>query len=302
MSDSYDVFISYSNQDEKIASELCSELANVGFSCFMAEKGIHVSEKWEQKIREALKSSEQILLLITPRSINSQWVLMETGAAWILQKKLIPLLLFLTPDDLPNPICQYQARLIETRSQINSLINEMVEKKPKGFSRGSNVSPESISFQDVLAELTCTIQKMFQENWVPDIIIGSGRGGGICAGILSASLGHKSFKIVDCHFKWEQSDRVTTIDTSSLKSDNLSGKKILIVESTRQSGETHKLIVKEIRKYKPDEIKSLALVWRTGAPSKPDYYAFHLDFIPKMPWDLGFLYYPHSHYKEDYEK
>ena len=62
-----------------------------------AEKDIAVATQWEHAIREALQASEYILLLLTPRSVDRHWVLLETGAAWALEKEIIPALVHVSP-------------------------------------------------------------------------------------------------------------------------------------------------------------------------------------------------------------
>ena len=91
----------------------------------MAEKDIQVAAEWQDSIRAALIGSKQILILLTPRSINRPWVLMETGAAWALGKALIPALSHVAANELLDPIRRYQARVIETTAQRQALVNEL---------------------------------------------------------------------------------------------------------------------------------------------------------------------------------
>src|SRR6266446_5230140 len=110
----FDVFISYAAGDSQIANELRNDLETKGLKCFMAEKDIAVAAEWQDSIRAALRGSKRVLVLVTPRSINRAWVLMETGAAWALGKPLIPALSHVAPADLLDPIRRHQARVIET--------------------------------------------------------------------------------------------------------------------------------------------------------------------------------------------
>lgn len=121
----FDVFISYAAGDSAIADELRSDLERNGLKCFMAEKDIQVAAEWQNSIRAALIGSKRVLVLLTPRSVNRPWVLMETGAAWALGKALIPALSHVAANDLLDPIRRYQARVIETTAQRQSLVNEL---------------------------------------------------------------------------------------------------------------------------------------------------------------------------------
>jgi hypothetical protein len=121
----FDVFISYAAGDSAIADELRNDLEKNGLNCFMAQKDIQVATEWQDSIRAALIASKRVLVLLTPRSINRPWVLMETGAAWALGKALIPALSQVAANELLDPIRRYQARVIETTAQRQSLVNEL---------------------------------------------------------------------------------------------------------------------------------------------------------------------------------
>jgi hypoxanthine phosphoribosyltransferase len=277
MKRAYDIFFSYSHEDKNIASELEAKLTKKGFSCFMSEK-IGVADKWQDEIRDAIKSSDYILLLITPRSKDSKWVCLESGAAWILGKKLMPLLQFCTIEDLPEPIKAAQGKVIEIESQRNDLITELIRN------RDNNRSLESISFHDILCEIDSLIQKMCEDRWNPGLIIGCGRGGAICAGIIGLHLNKIPIKVVDCQFKWKDRVRIPTIDNSSLNKEDIEGKEILIVECSHRTGQTYELIKQAVNLYKPSAIRSFSLVLHRKAPSKPDYFAYRIDSKPNLPW------------------
>lgn len=121
----FDVFISYASQDAALATELRDDLQRHGLKCFMAEKDIAVASEWQETIRDALRGSKRVLILLTPRSLNRPWVLMETGAAWAIGIPLIPALVQVSPSELIDPIRRHQARVIETRSQRQALVEEL---------------------------------------------------------------------------------------------------------------------------------------------------------------------------------
>ena len=121
-----DIFLSYSTEDSVIANELKGEIEERGIKCFMAEKDIPVGTQWSDRIRNALINSKKIIILITPRSKNRPWVMTETGAAWVLKKNIIPVLMFVSPSELIEPISRFQSRIIETKEQRNNLINDII--------------------------------------------------------------------------------------------------------------------------------------------------------------------------------
>lgn len=125
MTPQYDIFISYSHRDNHLAQSFYSKLTDAGLRCFLAEKDIAAAELWESRIRDALRSAQRILLLITPNSKDSHWVVAEAGAAWALGKQLVPALAYVDESELITPIASHQARLIQTPEQVASLVREL---------------------------------------------------------------------------------------------------------------------------------------------------------------------------------
>lgn len=121
----YDVFISYSSADSESARELVKKIELKNIKCFHAEASLEIGKKWMDSIHEAIKVSKVVIILLTPRSIDRPWVLIETGAAWVLSKPLIPALKFVEANKMADPLKEYQARIIETDSQMNNLVSEL---------------------------------------------------------------------------------------------------------------------------------------------------------------------------------
>jgi len=127
----YDIFISYSHKDEELAKELRQLLEGKGLKCFMSSMDIRSGDPWAETIRDALKGSQELLLVITPDSIDSKWVLCEGGAGWALGKCMVPALLKVEPDSLPEPIKRHQAKKIDTIAQREDLAKEIAERLGK---------------------------------------------------------------------------------------------------------------------------------------------------------------------------
>jgi len=121
----YDVFISYSHHDSDLARSLCAKLTTAGLRCFLAEKDVAAADRWEDRIRDALRNAERILLLITPNSKDSHWVVAEAGAAWVLGKRLVPALAYVKHNELITPIAAHQARTVHTPEEIDNLVREL---------------------------------------------------------------------------------------------------------------------------------------------------------------------------------
>jgi hypothetical protein len=85
------VFLSYAAEDSGRAAELISQLAQQpNLQVFTSDK-ISAGEKWQSKIKQALAKSDFFLVLLSPSSVQSKWVQFELGAAWGLNKSIIPI-------------------------------------------------------------------------------------------------------------------------------------------------------------------------------------------------------------------
>src|ERR1700761_3166199 len=104
------VFISHSSQDKWIARTLSRELETLGVTTFLDEKDISTGESIDDSIHENLQDCDEILMLLSPAALASHWVLLEIGGAKALGKLLIPILLHVGPNELPQPLAKGLAR------------------------------------------------------------------------------------------------------------------------------------------------------------------------------------------------
>lgn len=105
---SHDVFISYSSTDSSEASQLYEAVTNAGGKAFLSGKSLRPGEDFADEICQALVSSRELWLLVSPASLNSEWVLSEWAAAWALEKKIVPILHRCSPEQLPERIGRLQ--------------------------------------------------------------------------------------------------------------------------------------------------------------------------------------------------
>jgi TIR domain len=106
---SFDVFLSYSERDKEEALIIHGKVTAAGGRLFMAPKEISPGEDFAAAIRNALVHSRELWLLVTPHSIKSEWVISEWGAAWALEKKIVPILYHCDVAALPHRLRGIQA-------------------------------------------------------------------------------------------------------------------------------------------------------------------------------------------------
>jgi hypothetical protein len=64
------VFISHAAEDLRLAMELRQYLAESGVASFLAARDLEGGDRWEMEIRGAIRRCSEMLVLITPRSID----------------------------------------------------------------------------------------------------------------------------------------------------------------------------------------------------------------------------------------
>ncbi len=123
----YDLFISYSSKDQDVADAIHSALDEVDLVPFLAPKDIDSGDIGSEQIRKALLNSAEVAVLMSPNSINSLWVITEWGAAWVLRKRITPILLECKIEDIPKLLQDMQKR--DYPSEIDRFIKEALKRK-----------------------------------------------------------------------------------------------------------------------------------------------------------------------------
>lgn len=95
------VFLSYASTDQNEADRIYTDLASSGATVFLAKKSLNAGEDFAERIRDTLKAAKEVWILLSPASLKSEWVLTEWGAAWALEKVIVPILHRCQPGGLP---------------------------------------------------------------------------------------------------------------------------------------------------------------------------------------------------------
>jgi uncharacterized protein YjbI with pentapeptide repeats len=77
----YSCFISYSTKDQGFADRLWADLQNKGVRCWFAPHNVQGGKKLHEQIDEAIRRYERLLLILSPNSMNSEWVKTEIRKA-----------------------------------------------------------------------------------------------------------------------------------------------------------------------------------------------------------------------------
>jgi hypothetical protein len=68
------VFISYACEDRELAKRLSRWLEGAGFDVWLDESNILPGDNWAEKVSQALKESQAMVVLVSPAAMDSKWV------------------------------------------------------------------------------------------------------------------------------------------------------------------------------------------------------------------------------------
>ena len=77
----YSCFISYSTKDQDFAERLHADLQDKGVRCWFAPHDVQGGRKLHEQIDEAIRLHDKLLLILSPHSMESEWVKTEIANA-----------------------------------------------------------------------------------------------------------------------------------------------------------------------------------------------------------------------------
>lgn len=119
------VFISYSVKDRQVVRWIDREFDERGFKSQMDIEFIEGGDDFTEVIRERIAACDEIIIVLSPNSLNSSWVSYEIACADIMGKRIVPLLLCIEDEDMPTLLRKYLARPI---NEIDLLANAMMRR------------------------------------------------------------------------------------------------------------------------------------------------------------------------------
>ena len=75
------IFISHAHDDAEFANSLAHQLAEQGMTVWHPEHHLHVGKHWANAIEEAIRDADNVLVVLSRNSANSEWVHAEMALA-----------------------------------------------------------------------------------------------------------------------------------------------------------------------------------------------------------------------------
>lgn len=125
------IFLSYAVADRAYAYKVQRLLSQRPSVQIFTTEMLSAGEDWQSKLKDQLSKCDIFLVLLSPNSVDSKWVLQELGAAWAIEKPIVSILTH--PKDirkLPGALGQIQSIEIKDleKSETTNQILERLEK------------------------------------------------------------------------------------------------------------------------------------------------------------------------------
>ena len=134
---SYTAFISHSTKDRFIARQVAGLIQEAGhergIETFLDEKDIEFGGSIPERIRQEIRDCGELVVLLSEYSVDRPWVLIEIGAAWVLEKRIVAVMDKLSPDQMPDVIAPYRAVDL---NDVQAYVDELVERMPTDSETG----------------------------------------------------------------------------------------------------------------------------------------------------------------------
>jgi hypothetical protein len=131
------IFLSYAKIDEGYASKIEDILENHNLRIFTMRM-LSAGGDWLNRLRDEISQSDLFIVLLSPNSFKSEWVLAELGAAWALRKDIIPI--YTRPEMLsksPIDLSKSESIDINYLEEHPEVLDRIIEKYKESITRNS---------------------------------------------------------------------------------------------------------------------------------------------------------------------
>jgi adenine/guanine phosphoribosyltransferase-like PRPP-binding protein len=203
----------------------------------------------------------------------------------VLGKPILPLSLFVSTEHLPDVIQLHQVRPFEDSKQRPEAIDEI--KRFTGKLRELTWLDVASAVSELAAQLlgrsvfpgSVGVRRL-SVPYDPDLLIGSGTRGSICAGMLAVELRRER----QCTWPILYNRRSGALKKMGLNKKQVAGKTVLVVEYMRNSGKTARALEKELNDMRAADVRFAAVGCQRGTSPYPQYCAGWDPREVKNPW------------------
>jgi len=149
------VFLSYSRADQMTARRLVEDLRKMNINVW-SDMDIRIGKNWANEIGRSLDEATAILVLISPNSLDSEWVRTEWSAALSKSRRVIPILIDgANFEDLPGELAAIHG--VDLDSDYEAGINTIVADLKSLEESQEPPAVASIDKDEIIRDVTAKI-------------------------------------------------------------------------------------------------------------------------------------------------
>jgi hypothetical protein len=128
--DLYQVFVSHATPDKWVATMICEKIDAIAAArTFRDDRDIQGGDDIPEVLRQQIQESAELLVLMTPVSIARPWVLLEVGAAWQAQKRIVAICYHVNAEQIPAMLRAAKAYTLNDFDRYLEEVRGRVERR-----------------------------------------------------------------------------------------------------------------------------------------------------------------------------
>jgi hypothetical protein len=120
------VFVSYASEQEELAGDVAARLSAVqGVRAIIDKVEVAGGDVVAARLRELLLQSDELVMLCSKEALASPWVMLEVGAAYGLGLRVVPILIDMGINDLPQTLSHQS---VIRRDQLDAYLEQVARR------------------------------------------------------------------------------------------------------------------------------------------------------------------------------
>jgi hypothetical protein len=122
------IFFSYSVEDQPLVQYLAESLQKHGHSSLFAGTMLKPGDLWRETLSDTLRTSDVFIVIVSKNSINSRWLMTETGAALgYFRERSKPIIIPIIFDkvEIPDPLKEIQV-LYASGDKLDDVVQKLL--------------------------------------------------------------------------------------------------------------------------------------------------------------------------------
>jgi hypothetical protein len=129
----YNVFVSHATYDKFLAKTLCEKIESLSpeVVTFRDDRDINGGDRIPQAVASAIRSCDEIVVILTPESASREWIITEIAMAFILDKRIVPILYHVDAAKIPQIIRDFRGFRLD---ELDEYLEDLLTRVPQGRS------------------------------------------------------------------------------------------------------------------------------------------------------------------------